>query len=452
MQYYKPAGEFFVADCMPFYHDGVFHLYWLLDEKHHQAKGGLGAHQWAHSSSTDLVHWEHHPLAIAIEEEWEGSICTGALFHHDELYYGFYATRKPDRTQHLGVAIGKDPVHLQKTLPNPFASPPAGYSPLHYRDPIVFVDDTGLFHMLVSAELTDYPVHRRGGCLAHLLSDNLHDWRQVDPFIIPGYTDVPECPDYFYWNGWYYLIFSNYGVARYRMSRQPFGPWLTPAVDTFDGPLARVLKTGAYHDNRRIGVAWIGTRSGNKDEGPIQFGGNALFRELVQHADGSLGAKFPAEMLPPSGVPLPGAWSALTRGITIAGNEIELEASAGFAVALTQDLPRNFSFSATVTARQKTGSFGLRLRGSGDFADGYDLRFAPPAASVELHSVALAAVDGLDQPFSLQIVLHDDIIDVCIDHRRCLVNRCPERDGDRLFLFCQGNFVTFHDVLLRPLV
>jgi beta-fructofuranosidase len=48
MQYFKPEGLFFAGDPMPFFHDGVFHLFWLLDENHHKGKGGLGGHQWAH--------------------------------------------------------------------------------------------------------------------------------------------------------------------------------------------------------------------------------------------------------------------------------------------------------------------------------------------------------------------------------------------------------------------
>ena len=85
MQYFKPPGDFFVGDCMPFFHAGVFHLYYLLDEQHHQALQGLGGHQWAHASTTDLVNWQHHPLALPITAATEGSICTGTVFFHDGI-------------------------------------------------------------------------------------------------------------------------------------------------------------------------------------------------------------------------------------------------------------------------------------------------------------------------------------------------------------------------------
>ncbi|MBM3190199.1 MAG: glycosyl hydrolase, partial [Chloroflexi bacterium] len=188
MQYFKPEGDYYVGDCMPFFHEGVFHLFWLLDEKHHQARGGLGGHQWAHASSPDLVHWEHHPLALAIEHDWEGSICTGSVFFHEGVYYAFYATRMPDRTQHLSLATSADGISFTKTAPNPFASPPVGYSPMHYRDPVVFAElGSGRFHMLVTACLEDYAVAGRGGCLAYLVSHDLRSWEVQEPFLVPGY-------------------------------------------------------------------------------------------------------------------------------------------------------------------------------------------------------------------------------------------------------------------------
>src|SRR4051812_17493765 len=109
MQYYKPeAPNQWVGDCMPFYHEGVFHFYYLIDVDHHQALGGLGGHQWAHAASTDLVEWTHYPLALAITEAEECSICTGSVFYHDGTFYAFHAVRRPNWTQRLGVATSAD--------------------------------------------------------------------------------------------------------------------------------------------------------------------------------------------------------------------------------------------------------------------------------------------------------------------------------------------------------
>lgn len=453
MQYYKPEGDFFFAgDCMPFFHDGIFHLYYLLDENHHQALNGLGGHQWAHASTTDLIHWQHHPLALSIDAEFEKSICTGSLFYHDGIYYAFYATRLANWHQQLSWATSRDAIHFEKQPPNPLALPPTGYSPLHFRDPCPFHDpETGLFHLLVTAMLEEPELAGRGGCLAQLTSPDLKRWTMQTPFIIPGYDDAPECPDYFYWNGWYYLIFSNHLTALYRMAQDPLGPWLRPPVDTLDGTLTRVMKTAAFGPDRRLGVAWLGTRTGDKDDGKPQWGGHILFRELVQHADGTLGAKFVPEMLPIDQLQPPLAWGAVDEGATKQADQLHLRAWQSLQAFPLTNMPRNFYLRMRLHPQPGSARFGVRLRGAGNFAGGYDLTVCVPERLVRLHNEAIYAVDGLDGAFTLEVVVKDDIIDVCIDERRCIVNRCPELQGDRLFFFAHNAEVRFDEIEIRHL-
>jgi hypothetical protein len=452
LQYYKPQGPYFVGDCMPFDDGGVFRLFYLLDEQHHAARDGLGGHQWAQASSTDLVHWQHHPLAIPITEEREGSICTGSIFRHEDTYYGFYATRMRDYTQHLSLATSRDAVHFEKTEPNPFASPPPGYNPLDYRDPVVFREaGTAWFHLLVTASLTDWPLGGRGGCLGHLVSRDLRQWEPQAPFIIPGLDGAPECPDYFEWNGWYYLVFSNMGITRYRLARAPLGPWQRPPVDTLDGPAARVMKTAAFGAGRRIGVAWLGTRQGDKDDGAFQFGGNVIFRELVQHADGTLGAKFPAEMALP-GEPVTG-WQVrpLAGEARVEGRAIHLAGGPGLAAAEVGGVPRNARLKLHVRPGPQAFGFGLRFGGGEAFESGYALHCAPHAQTVTLRQQRLETVAGLDRPLTLEVVLWDDIIDVCIDGRRTLLDRCPQRRGDQVLVYAEDAEVTFEVVEVTAL-
>ena len=454
MQYFKPEGEhLFAADCMPFFHAGTFHLFYLIDEDHHSALGGLGGHQWAHASSDDLVRWTHHPLAIPITGDWEGSICTGSVLYARGLYHAFYATRVRDRTQHLSLATSRDGVHFEKVAPNPFASPPEGYSAFHYRDPFAFHDSrTGLYHLLVTACLDPYPIYDRGGCLAHLTSTDLTTWEMQPSFLLPGLPNVPECPDYFFWRDWYYLIFSHDGTTHYRMSREPFGPWERPKVDTFDGSAARVLKTAGFTGDRRIGAAWIGTRSGNQDSGTLQFGGTVVFREIIQAADGTLGSTFPAEMIPQTGDALPCTPVPLTAEASVDARRVRLDAATGFEVAMLEPVPAAARITMVVQPGPEPAQFGLCLRGAGPLRSGYDLRFLPYEGRVELFDRYLTCVDELSGPFTLDVILKDDIIDVCIAGRRCLVNRCATLHGDRLFFFALNASVVFDAIEVRPLL
>ena len=48
-------------------------------------------------------------------------------------------------------------------------------------------------------------------------------------------------------------------------------------------------------------------------------------------------------------------------------------------------------------------------------------------------------------------ILRDDIIDVCIAGGRTLIDRCPERRGDKLLLYTQDSVVTFEVVEIAVL-
>lgn len=272
-----------------------------------------------------------------------------------------------------------------------------------------------------------------------------------DPFLVPGYDDAPECPDYFAWNGWYYLLFSNDLTTRYRMSRTPLGPWLRPPVDVLDSPMARVMKTAAFGADRRIGAAWLGTRTGNCDDGKPQWGGNLILREIIQHADGTLGTRLPAEVTPPAGAPLPLTVSPLTAGAAYQEGTIRLQAGEGMEGAALRNVPQNVRISFDVRAEPGAAAFGLRLRGD-DFTHGYELACLLPERIVKLGDQLIYGVDGLDRPIGLEIMAYEDILDVCIDRRRCIINRCPQQQGDQWFFFAHNADVTFYNLQIEPLL
>jgi hypothetical protein len=372
-------------------------------------------------------------LAIPITEQREGSICTGSAYYHDGTYYGFYATRMPDGTQHLSLATSRDGIHFAKQLPNPFASPSAGYDPMHYRDPTVFRDEsTGLFHLLVTARLTD----PRGGCLARLVSGDLKSWDLQEPFLVTG--NVPECPDVFSWNGWHYLVFSPDGLARYRMSRTALGPWEKPALDVFGSPLERVAKTAAFTGRRRLSASFLA------DGG---YAGHAVFRELVQNPDGTLGTKFVPEMTPPAGDALELHWQAAGQvAVSDEGRRVQLTPSNGAATATLGGNPGNVRITARIEPAGGDGSFGIRVGGC-------ELRIDPAAQTVRMGDgpARIEQVTGLDRAFELEVILKDDILDASIDQRRTLIRRIGSPSNGRLTLFSEEREVVFDKLEIRPL-
>jgi hypothetical protein len=66
----------------------------------------------------------------------------------------------------------------------------------------------------------------------------------------------------------------------------------------------------------------------------------------------------------------------------------------------------------------------------------------------------LADVTGLDRPFSLDVIVKADFVDVCIDNRRTLFHQWPDdfARGSRLFFFVRNGAVKFENVTVRPLI
>lgn len=451
LQYWRPEGHNTgVGDCMPFWHDGKFDLFYLFDRRRHKSKHGLGAHQWAHASSSDLVHWDHHEMAIPITEQWEGSICTGSPFFHDGIYYAFYSARMSDHSDAmLSVSTSEDGVHFHKTPP--LTSLQAPYDGPSARDPVVFADETGLFHMLVTTSLKDCLVKQRGGCLAHLTSSDLWHWVQQPPFIVPGYTDQPECADYFFWNGWYYLVFSNNGIARYRMSRNFNGPWAKPINDMLNCPNVTVPKTAEFIGGRRISTGFL--------HDDYQYASCTVFREIIQNKDGTLGSCFVPEMLPLSNecsfevIPL-------TEGIDTRDHDVSIHSLQGFSAAAMIDLPRNKRITLYIVPGG--GVFGLCMKSDTGYGCGTELRFDPSRqkvgfrrcneSSIEENSHdSIWHVEGLDHRFMLDIIIKDEFIDVCIDSRRTLITKSKNNDTSVVCLFADCGSASFKDIRIMSL-
>ena len=298
-QDWLPGNGVFVGDCMPFCHNGTFHLFYLQDRHHHQSKWGKGAHQWAHISSTDLVHWQIHPLAITIDDQAEGSICTGSVICLDGRFYAFYAVRMMDGSSApLKCAVSDNGIDFSKTAWELHLSGP--YRQESVRDPKVFRDGDGRFHLFVTTSIRANGHWQ--GCLAHLFSSDLVHWQEMpqpalrtecysDDYDKP-WTIEPECSDYFFSNGWYYLI----SRSRYVLSRKPFGPWQEPANPVI--PCGAVPKMAFWKDNRIIFAGFQGIDG---------YAGRLVFAEALSDTDGTLRFVPVREMSSPAGQKIPTA-------------------------------------------------------------------------------------------------------------------------------------------------
>jgi hypothetical protein len=452
-QYFSPAGgQLFVGDCIPFFHDGTYYLYWLLDSAHHASLNGLGGHQWVLSTTNDLQHWKNYPIVLGIDEAWEKSICTGSVVYADNKFHAYYATRLIDKegkvNEQLSYAVSNDGVHFRKQQPNPFYTSAPGYSKRDFRDPKVIVGKDKQFHLFVSSSLNHAPMKGTEGALVHLSSKDGKDWA-VNPPLLTGQGSVPECPDYFYWNGWYYLVYSDNSNTFYVKSKGAFGPWEEPRYQALNEDWSNVVKTAAFKNDRRIAAAWIPSRRDSSDRKGEIFGGNAVFREVLQEADGTLSTKFPAEMTPSTGKPLQlkPVYDSLTTQPSAGSYLIDAPGKVG-AIDFS-NIPADCRISLEIEPQGPNEEYGLRLRAGENAAGGYPLSFSSNKRTVRLADTHISAVDKLNGNIKLDIIMKGSIIDVCVDGRRCIVNRLYEQKGDHLWLYAKHGKVKFKSITIK---
>ncbi len=167
MQYFRPLGHNSKAgDCIPFFHDETFHLFYLVLRRNMHSKwdGGHGGLELHHASTRDLIGWQQHPVTVPISAQWEAWIGTGGVVHHNGKFKMFYPT--PDyEGAHTGIQLttSENGIHFTKQEPHPFLSG---------GDCDVFADpdpDKRLFHMLRSGPLV-------GGQLPALNDKTLVCW------------------------------------------------------------------------------------------------------------------------------------------------------------------------------------------------------------------------------------------------------------------------------------
>jgi hypothetical protein len=455
LQYFKPVGNnLFVGDAIPFFHNNTYYLFWLLDSAHHSSLGGLGGHQWVVSTTKDLKKWVHYPISIGIDEDWEKSICTGSIAYDNKNFYAFYATRLINKegkvNEQLSYAISKDGIHYKKQKPNPFYTSAPGYSAKDFRDPKVIIDSTGTFHLFVSSKKNNAPIQGLDGALVHLTSKDLKEWNLNDP-ILTGQPSVPECPDYFSWNGWYYLVYSHHGNTFYVKSRSPYGPWQQPRNQTLNEDWANVVKTAEFTNGRRIAAAWIPSRKENKDSEREIFGGNAIFREVIQEGDGTLATKFPPEMIPETGQPVALKLIPDASVTTSDAHSYLISSPNGVGSAHFENIPQNCRITLEIEPLSNNEEYGLYLRSAEKAAGGYKLNFLQNERIVTLGNTSIYAVEGLDKNIKVDIIMKDDIIDVSVDNRRCISNRLSEQKGSFLWFYAKHGNVRFKSIKVYPI-
>lgn len=222
-----------VGDVMPFYRQGEYHVFYLLNATSNDNIN------WEHAVSTDLIHWKHLPPAIRFDPNDKlgpegGCMFTGSIISRDGIFHAFYTSWNPQNpkgrefichatssdliawTKHPADMIAPDGVHY------------ANHQARDFRDPCVVWDEQrGQYIMYINANKPGQSNFVYG----ILTSPDLVQWTQKPPIEeIPG----DECPDFFKAGDTYYM----HGCNVYAFAKHKDGPWRFPAHNKVDRRMA----------------------------------------------------------------------------------------------------------------------------------------------------------------------------------------------------------------------
>ena len=412
IQFWTPDGHnAWVGDVAVGTFKGRFHVFYLLDRRHHSSKGGAGGHYFAHLSSADLVNWDDHGTAVP-NDAWWMTQGTGTPFVRDgkfHLAYGLHTSRLTSET--CSAAYWQD-FKTNGTVRTfrfgELPGYPAGATYATSEDGIHFTPSETLIHPAENPTVYTRTDGRLG-----LIGSYGVSWDQRGLYVsdsIGGWTlfdrEVPfigDCPCLFDWNGRHYLI-QGFSRMAYNADGCVGGwvDWSQTGNDVYDG--LAVPMVGTWSDNRRILAAWL-----NHPQG---WGGWLVLRELVQNGDGTLGLKWLPEVTPPGEVyeyACPTGQDLVVRvPRTDGGKELEfrVEAAAGRAQFADAD-------AGAKAPRQKTQA-ELNREGKG-------------AKISSMTSFAIQNVSGLDKPYRVRLNVNFDaksgctLVDAEIAGRRTLV-------------------------------
>ncbi len=284
------------------YYKGAYHLFF----QYHPYNSHWGPMHWGHAVSSDLLHWEYLPAALAPDREYDRDGCfSGSAAalpdgRHLLLYTGVAKETQADgsirevQTQCAAVGDGMDyekypgnPVLDEKSLPE-------GGSRFDFRDPKIWRKEDGSFRCVTGNCTED----KDGRILLYSSQDGLHwNYEKILAENKGRFGKMWECPDFFVLDGKGVLLVSPQDmfpqgfeyhngngtlclIGNYEEETDSFAEERNQAVDygiDFYAP-----QTVQAPDGRRIMIGWMQNWDTCNLHSPEQpwFGQMSLPREL----------------------------------------------------------------------------------------------------------------------------------------------------------------------------
>ena len=276
----------FVGDCMPYYEDGVYYIYYLKE----------GGDSYRHSiflaTTTDFLTYEDYndPILVSsdgpAQDEWIG---TGSVVKVDGIYYLFYTGHTDsdsfEYAETVMLAKGDSPTSFEKVAGWEITPDESLNQKRDFRDPQGYYDEeTGCLNFTITASqdgvarILKYTVSKD---LSEITYDGIIF---TDPI---GKVYNLECSDTFQIGDTWYLTYSAQDdVLWYASSDKPYGPYSEPMK--LDGPLFYAAKH-IENDDSFYMAGWARRSGSERDTRRVsEWAGNLVVQQIWQKADGSL--------------------------------------------------------------------------------------------------------------------------------------------------------------------
>ncbi len=446
--FYSPADwNVYTGDVMNFYHDGVYHLLYLRDRRHHGSRNSRGGHDIYQLTSTDLKTWTEQPPVVDFDAPWQSCGTGTMIFHNGKYYmvYGLHTERHPSNQElvvpDLDPETGNVPIFsIAEILAQ--GKLPGGATCAVSEDGIHFEPTGLLFHgarnpstyVMPDGRLRIYGKYRfRNGnsgpgvwdmdAIGEPVRLAEKDFNFVDQSLM---KNTAECPSFFNWNGYQYLVVGFSGYYRTLSPDSDDFVDMAGKEEIYDGLCVPMVSK--FGDDRYLMDGWI----------EAGWGSIIMHRELIQENGGRLGMKWVPEMVP----------ETLEENLAADG-KLTFEKGESYLLEMTV-VPQNAAkFALQFTDGKETAEFQLNFQTKrmqtndaqwGKFAEPIPTGYEQALQGVNCwatgndtarntHNYCLGGVDCIDKPFTLRVLirqskkLHATVLDFEVAGCRTMLSR-----------------------------
>lgn len=204
-----------IGDSWYFVKDGTCHCFYLtcpVEKERHTV--------WeiAHATSGDLINWRKHGIVVkqGHEGEWDcHCLSMGSIIERNGRYWMAYTGEWNAPIVKIGIAVSDDLFHWEKVSYNPILTPSEALFSTqgrgirkfcHWRDPKL-MEYEGKIYALICATSKKAPIDACGA-VAICQTEDMQNWDVTGEVSVESVCQELECPQIYYINGVYVLLFS----------------------------------------------------------------------------------------------------------------------------------------------------------------------------------------------------------------------------------------------------